>query len=171
MSLTTLVLIILAPVLAWRIYSRLKTQMARQRSVLTRHYSGLLVFVAMVLVPLSEVLPARPLSLAALAGGALVGIALGNWGLRRTRFEQTDEGYFFTPHARLGIAVAMVLVARVLYIGIDIYLDQGTNVPAPRFTGSPLSMLCVGLTAAYFGTYSAGLLRWRRQLEKAARDS
>jgi hypothetical protein len=31
-------------------------------------------------------------------------------------------------------------------------------------------MLCVGLTAGYFGTYSAGLLRWRRRLDKAVRE-
>jgi hypothetical protein len=27
-------------------------------------------------------------------------------------------------------------------------------------------MLCVGLTAGYFGCYSAGLLRWRRRMRK-----
>jgi hypothetical protein len=170
MSFTTLALIILAPVLVWRIYSRLKTQMARQRSILTRHYTGLLVFGAMVVVPLSVVLPGEPLSLAALAGGTLIGIALGNFGLKKTRFEETEQGYYFTPNARLGIALAMVLVARVLYIGVDIYINQGTGMRAPGFTDSPLSMLCVGLTAGYFGTYSAGLLRWRRRLDKAVRE-
>jgi hypothetical protein len=169
MSLTTLALIVLAPILVWRIYARLKAQMARQRSILSRHYTGLLVFGAMVVVPLSEVLPGRPLSLAALAGGALLGIGLANFGLKKTRFEETAEGYYFTPNARLGIAVAMVLVARILNIGVDIYISQGSGMRAPGFTDSPLSMLCVGLTGAYFGTYSAGLLRWRRRLEKAAK--
>lgn len=170
MSLTTLALIVLAPILVWRIYARLKAQMARQRSILSRHYTGLLVFGAMVVVPLSEVLPGRPLSLAALAGGALLGIGLANFGLKKTRFEETAEGYYFTPNARLGIAVAMVLVARILYIGVDIYINQGSGMRAPGFTDSPLSMLCVGLTGGYFGTYSAGLLRWRRRLEKAAKE-
>jgi hypothetical protein len=166
MSLFTLALIVLAPLLVWRIYSRVKTQMARQRSLMTRHYTGLLVFAAMVVVPMSEVFT-KPLSLAGLAGGTLGGIAAGMYGLRKTRFEDTGEGYWFTPNERLGIAMAMVLVARVLYIGVDIYMNQGTGIPAPRFTDSPLTMLCVGLTAGYFGTYSAGLLRWRRALRKA----
>jgi hypothetical protein len=170
MSLTTLALIVLAPVLVWRVYSRLKSQMARQRSILSRHYTGLFVFVAMIVVPLSEVLAGRPLSLAALAGATLAGIALGTFGLKQTRFEETEEGYYFTPNARLGIAVAMVLVARILYIGVDIYINQGTAARAPGFTDSPVSMLCVGLTAGYFATYSAGLLRWRRRLDKAIRD-
>lgn len=166
MQITTIALIILAPLLVWRIYSRLKTQMARQRSIMSRHYTGLLVFAAMIVVPLSETL-ARPLSLAALAGGALAGIALGVTGLRLTRFEDTEQGYYFTPYERLGMAMALVLVARVLYIGVDIYLNKGTGIPAPHFTESPLTMLCVGLTGGYFGTYSAGLLRWRRALRKA----
>jgi hypothetical protein len=165
MPLTTLALIVLAPVLVWRIYTRLKTQMARQRSLMSRHYTGILVFAAMLLVPASEV--ANVLPAASLAAGALAGVALGFYGLRTTRFENTGEGYFFTPNARLGMAAAFVLVARVLYIGVDIYINKGTGIPAPHFTESWLTMLCVGLTGGYFATYSAGLLRWRRALRKA----
>jgi hypothetical protein len=169
MSLTTLALIILAPVLVWRIYARIKGQMARQRSILSRHYTGILVFAAMILVPVSEAMT-RPLSLGALAAGAALGIALGFYGLRHTRFEQTEEGYYFTPNERLGIAAGMVLVARVLYIGLDIYINQGSGVPAPGFTDSPVSMWCVGLTGGYFCTYSAGLMLWRRRLDKTIRE-
>ena len=166
MSLTTAALILLVPVLVWRIYQRLKTQMARQRSIMSRHYSGVLVFAAMVLVPASEVAP-HPLSAAGLAAGTLAGIALGVYGLRLTRFDTNEQGYWFKPNERLGMAAAFVLVARVLYIGVDIYMNKGTGIPAPHFTESPLTMLCVGLTAGYFGTYSAGLLRWRRAQRKA----
>jgi hypothetical protein len=166
MSLTTLALIALLPVLVWRIYQRLKTQMTRQRSILSRHYTGLLVFAAIVLVPVTE-LGDRPFSLAALALGAIGGIALGSYGLRRTRFEDTSEGYFFTPPSRTGVLVAMLLVARVLYLGIEIYMNQGSSQPNPRFSDSPVTMLCVGLTGAYFATFSAALMRWRQRLRKA----
>jgi integral membrane sensor domain MASE1 len=165
LSLTTLALIALFPLLVWRVYSRLKTQMARQRSILSRHYTGLFVFAAMVLVPGSELVD-RPFQLAALAGGAIAGMALGSYGLRRTRFEDTPEGYFFTPPARMGILVAMLLVARVLYLGIEIYMNQGSSQPNPRFTDSPITMLCLGLTAAYFATFSASLMRWRQRKRK-----
>ncbi|RYF01528.1 MAG: hypothetical protein EOO78_10545, partial [Oxalobacteraceae bacterium] len=104
MSLTTLALIALVPFLIWRIYQRLKTQMGRQRSILSRHYTGLFVFSAMLLVPASE-LADRPLELAALAAGAIGGIALGSYGLRRTRFEATPEGYFFSVPQRMSILV------------------------------------------------------------------
>jgi hypothetical protein len=85
--------------------------------------------------------------------------------LKLTRFEETDEGYYFTPNARLGIIIAMLFAARVLYIGFELYANQG---PAPRFTDSLLSMLVVGLTGAYFGTYSIGVLRWRLKRQKAS---
>jgi hypothetical protein len=164
MDLTTIALIILAPVLVWRVYSRVKSRMAQQRSIVSRHYTGLLAFFAMVAVPASEL--ADPLALAALAGGLLAGLALGVYGLRRTRFEETAEGYFFTPDARLGVLVAMALVARVLYLGVLIYANKGSNTPTPRFTDSPLTMLTVGLAAGYFWMYSAGLLRWRMRVRK-----
>lgn len=164
MDLTTIALILLAPVLIWRVYSRVKSRMERQRSIVSRHYTGLLAFFAMAAVPASEL--ADPLTLAALAGGLAAGLALGLYGLRTTRFEVTEEGYFFTPNARLGTLVAMALVARVLYLGVEIYMNKGSNAPTPRFTDSPLTMLAVGLVAGYFWMYSAGLLRWRMRIRK-----
>jgi len=166
MSLTTLALIILVPFLVWRIYQRLKSRMVRQRSIVSRHYTGLLVFGAMLVVPATD-LGDRPFSLAALAAGAIAGIGLGSYGLRRTRFEDTPEGYFFTPPMRMGVLVGMLLVARVIYLGIEIYMNQGSNQPNPRFSDSPVTMFCLGLTAAYFATFSASLMRWRQRLRKA----
>jgi hypothetical protein len=165
MDLTTIALILLTPMLVWRVYSRVKSRMARQRSIVSRHYTGLLAFFAMVALPASEL--SDPLALAALVGGLVAGLALGWHGLRLTRFEDTPEGYFYTPNARLGVLVAMALVARVLYLGVQIYANKGSNAPTPRFTDSPLTMLAVGLAAGYFWMYSAGLLRWRLKLRKA----
>ena len=166
MNLTTLALLVLTPFLVWRVYSRLKTLMARQRSIMTRHWTGLGVFVAMVLVPASE-LVARPATLGWLAFGAAAGVAYGVWGLRLTRFEDTADGCYFTPNARLGILIAMLFAARILYLGFEMYANQGGSTPPPRFTDSPLTMLAIGVTGGYFATLSAGLLRWRLKLKKA----
>ena len=165
MSITTLALILLLPILVWRIYQRLKAQMTRRRSIMSRHYTGLLVFGAMLLVPAAGMTD-RPLSLAALALGAVAGIALGIYGLRRTRFEDTAEGYYFTPPMRMGVLVGMLLVARVIYLGIEVYMNQGSNQPNPRFSDSPLTMYCLGMSASYFATFSASLMRWRLRLRK-----
>jgi hypothetical protein len=167
MTLTTLALLLLTPILVWRIYSRLKTQMARQRSIMSRHYTGVLVFFGMILVSLSEV-ATRPMALGALVAGAALGVFWGVFALKRTVYDDTGGGYFFTPPMRLGIVMGMILVARVLYLGVEIYASQqGNGAPAPRFTDSPLTMLCVGLTGGYFGAYSVGLLLWRRKLRQA----
>jgi hypothetical protein len=170
MNLATLALLVLTPFLVWRVYSRLKTMMARQRSIVSRHWTGLGVFSAMVLVPASELVK-QPASLAWLLVGTAAGIGYGIWGLRLTRFEDTDEGYYFTPNARLGILIAMLFTARILYIGFEMYANQGSNLPTPRFTDSAVTLLAVGLTGGYFGTFSAGLLRWRSKLKKAAAQS
>ena len=164
MNLTTLALLVLTPFLVWRVYSRLKTMMGRQRSIMARHWTGLGVFLAMLLVPASE-LVSRPPMLGWLALGAVFGVAYGVWGLRLTRFEDTDEGYYFTPNARLGILIAMLFTARILYLGFEMYANQGSNTPPPRFTDSLLTMLAVGVTGGYFGTFSAGVLRWRLKLK------
>ena len=167
MNLATLALLVLTPFLVWRIYTRLRSAMARQRSIVSRHWTGVGVFTAMVAVPASE-LVTRPALLGWLALGAAAGIGYAVWGLRMTRFEDTDEGYYFTPNARLGILIAMLFTARILYLGFEMYANQGSNLPTPRFTDSPLTMLTVGLTGGYFATFSAALLRWRMKLKKAA---
>lgn len=166
LSITTLALLVLTPLLVWRVYNRIKARMTRQRSIVSRHYTGVLVFGAMIVVPLVQLFDKLP-SLAALVAGAAFGAGWSMYALKRTRFEDTPQGYYFTPPARLGILMAMILVARILYLGVEIYANQGKGLPAPRLTDEPLTMLCVGLTAGYFAWYSAGLLQWRRRLRKA----
>jgi hypothetical protein len=165
-SITTLALLVLTPLLVWRVYNRIKARMTRQRSIVSRHYTGVLVFGAMIVVPLVQLFDRLP-NLAALLAGAALGTGWSMWALKRTRFEDTPQGYFFTPPARLGILMAMILVARILYLGVEIYANQGKGVPAPKLTDDAITMLCVGLTAGYFGWYSAGLLQWRRRMRKA----
>jgi len=132
MNITTLALLALTPILVWRIYSRLKTQMARQRSIMSRHYTGILVFGALILVPLAQVM-ARPMELAALAAGTALGVFWGVFALRHTRYEDTQEGYWFTPPMRLGIVMAMVLVARILYVVFELYtLGSVVGCSSPR---------------------------------------
>ena len=166
MNITTLTLLVLTPFLVWRIYSRLRTAMARSRSIVSRHWTGLLVFAAMVLVPASELFRRLDM-LGWLALGTAAGVAYGVWAFRHTRLEQTAEGCYFTPPARLGILIAMLFTARILYIGFEMYANQGSNTPTPRFTDSLVTMLAVGLTGGYFGTISAGLALWRYRIRKA----
>ena len=167
MNIQTIALLILVPLLIWRVYARLKRMMARQRSVMSRHWTGLAVFTAMVLVPGYD-LGGQLAPLGWLALGTVTGIGYAVWGLRKTRYEATPEGYFFTPNARLGMLVAMLFVGRIIYVGLEIFVNQGTPNTLPRFTDSPLTLICLGVFAGYFGAYSAGMLRWRFAMKKAA---
>jgi hypothetical protein len=45
-------------------------------------------------------------------------------------------------------------------------MNQGSSRPNPHFTDSPVTMVSLGITAAYFATFSAGLMRWRKQKRK-----
>ncbi|WP_426103528.1 hypothetical protein [Massilia sp. TSP1-1-2] len=166
LSVYTLALLALAPLLVWRIYSRVKGMMKRQRSVMQRHYTGAGVFTAIAAVTASQVAPDLAL-LGWLAVGVGGGIAYGVWGLKLTRFEAVQDGYFFTPNARLGLVIAMLFVACVLFIGFEIYANDGSGQPTPRVTDYVFFLPCLGLMLGYFGTYSAGMLRWRWRLRKA----
>lgn len=165
LSVYTIALLVLAPVLVWRIYSRVKGMMKRQRSIMQRHYTGAGVFTAIVLVAGSQLLD-QPKALAWLAVGTVMGIAYGVWGLKLTHFETVREGYFFTPNARLGLVIAMLFVAAVMYVGFEIYANQGTMSATPKVTDYVFFMPCLGLMAGYFGMYSVGLVRWRMKLRK-----
>lgn len=160
LTLGTVALLILGPLLVWRIYSRVNKLMVRQQSIMARHWTGALVFLAMILVTLSEVVGANPMLMGSWAAGTGFGIGWALFAFKRTRLEITPEGYFYTPFKPLGLLFAMLFAARVLYLLLEVYANQGT-MPLQRLTDSPLTVLAITLMAGYFGTISAGLLRWR----------
>lgn len=170
LSVYTIALLVLAPVLVWRVYSRVKGMMKRQRSVMQRHYTGALVFTGIVLITASQLMYDLG-SLGWLAVGTLGGIGYGVWGLKLTKFESSREGDFFTPNARLGLIIAMLFMAAVMYVAFEIYANQGMGSATPKVTDYIFFMPCLGLMAGYFGTYSVGLLRWRWKLRKAVEAS
>jgi CcdC protein len=161
METSSLVVVALIPLIAWRLYARVKRLMSRQKSRLWRHWAASILF-PLLLLMLGFAAMRNPLSLASLAGGVAVGVALAVWGLKLTRFERTDEGYFFTPNARIGLALSALLVMRIAYrfasVGISGMRDQGA---ALAFTRSPLTQVVVGLVMGYYAAYAMGLLRWR----------
>ncbi len=115
---------------------------------------------------------ARPSSTLALAAGSAVGAALGTYGLRLTKFEQTVSGLFYTPNAHLGIALSLLLLGRIAYRASQVYLSA---VP-PAATGadfvhSALTLLIFGTLAGYYVTYAIGLLRWRGRVTAATADA
>ena len=157
----TITLLILIPLIIWRVYSRIRRMVGRQRLSKIRPWITLTIFPLIILM-LALAAFRHPERLALLAVGLAVGVALSIYGLRRTKFEVTPQGYFYTPNAHLGIALSLLFVARLAYRFVEIYL---LNPTIPRdmqeFGRSPLTLAVFGLLAGYYIGYAVGLVRWR----------
>jgi hypothetical protein len=174
MEMTTIALLVLMPLLVWRIYSRLKRMMGRSRSQLWRHASMAIVLpllLAALALALAQSAQLDLLALSCLGAATLAGAWVGVWGIKLTHFEATDKGLFFTPNLLLGLAVTMLFIARLLYRAMELYVNSRALVPAPLqdFSENPLTLLALGLVAGYYAAYGAGMALWhRRQVSAGA---
>lgn len=158
---TIIALLILLPLLAWRVYARIRRMVGRQRLSRARAWSTLVLFPVLIAL-LAYASHAHLERVMWLAGGLAAGSVLAVYGLRRTLFEPTPEGLFYTPHAHLGVALSLLLVGRILYRLVEIYFIDLTNLPgATDLALSPLTLAVVGLLAGYYMGYAIGLVRWR----------
>lgn len=165
----TLTLVVLVPLLVWRIYARFKRMVGRQRLSKVRPWITLTIFPTLIVL-LLLVVRADPERLEVLAGGLLGGAALGIYGLRKTQFEPTKRGLFYTPNAHLGIALSLLFVGRIVYRFVEVFV-LAPHVPhgMNNFARSPLTLGVFGLLAGYYVAYAIGLLRWRFRVLAAKR--
>ena len=165
MQLTTLALLILIPLLIWRVYLRLRPFFARQESLMWKHWTGAVLFPLMLLGAAASLHDDAP-ALASLSAGVLGGGWLGFFTLKKTRFETVGRRYYFKPYERFGILVCMLFAARVLQIGVELYMNRQSDFPQlitrEMVLRHPLSCVAFGLLAGYLATFSIGMLRWRR---------
>jgi len=160
---STITLLVLAPLLAWRIYARFRRMVRRQQLSRVRPWITLIILPTIVLL-LAYPAYAHFERLLWLAGGLMVGSLLGVYGLRHTRFESTPQGLFYTPHTYLGIALSLLFFARVLYRLVQLSLDTSASHAAPEFAQSSLTLAIFGLLAGYYIAYALGLVRWRNSV-------
>jgi hypothetical protein len=154
-------IVVLIPLIAWRLYRRVRRMIGRQTSRMGRHW-GAVVFFPIVAVLVAVGAWAHPQALAGLGAGLLVGVALAIWGLRLTRFEHTAEGYFYTPNAHIGIALSVVFIARIAWRLLEMPGVPGAQPGATApFAASPLTLTVFGTLIGYYTAYAAGMLRWR----------
>lgn len=171
----TVVLLALFPLIAWRIYSRVRRLVVRQRLSRIRPWITLAVFPLLISL-LGFLAWPDPARLGTLAGGLGCGALLAVYGLRRTRFEPTPQGLFYTPNAHLGIALSLLFVGRIVYRLVEVFaLDPGRPRSGAEFAQSPLTLAVFGLLAGYYIGYAIGLVRWRfavlrRKRERQARE-
>ena len=163
----SLVLVALVPLVAWRIYKRVRRNIGQQKSRLWRHWAGTVL--CPILLALFALGAMRSMDAeVALVGGIVAGLILGAWGLRLTRFAESGGNYYYTPNPYLGVGLSALLVARVLWRFWELYQLHGAMPPAASndLAKSPLTLLLLGLVFGYYATYSFGLLRWRRRASR-----
>jgi len=154
--------------IGWRMVARIRRVIGRQRLSPTRPWFTVLLFPLVLLLVLFTGL-AHPMTTAAMAAGVAVGIVLGLYGTRLTRFEVTPAGLFYTPNAHLGIALSVLLVLRLGYRFVMLQLGgQPFDPQSMQLGNSPLTMAIFGTLAGYYVTYAIGLLRWRASVGKQA---
>jgi hypothetical protein len=155
---------LLVPWFAWRIYRRFHRNVGRQPLHSGRLVTGIVTFglIGGLLLAFSF---QSPRLLEGIGGGLVLGGLLALVGLHLTHFEINQGGpHFYTPNTYIGVALSLLLAARVLYrIGVLYFSDPAAMSSAPAFMQSPLTLLMIGLTAGYYIAYNAGvLIRSRR---------
>jgi hypothetical protein len=162
----TLFLLALIPLIVWRMYSRVRRLVGRQRLSRVRPWITLTLFPLLVLALGYLAFP--NLEVLGWLGGAIAcGALLGAYGLKKTRFEPTREGLFYTPNAHLGIALSLLFAGRIAWRVIEVYvLEPGRTRSPLEFAHSPLTLSIFGLLAGYYIAYAIGLLRWRFAVKK-----
>jgi len=168
--------LIVAPLMAFAIYRRVRGSFGRQPIRTKRMTVRVVMFAVIVgLMMLSGLQDIR------LAEGALGGAAIGASlallvGLRLTRFEQgTDGTDFYIPNPWVGGVLSALLLGRLAwrFLVLAPAFASGTAAaaPGPAPGNSPLTMLVVGLTVGYYLAYYAGVLihhrRHKRQWQAA----
>jgi hypothetical protein len=158
-ALNIVITIALLALIAWRMQARIRRLIGRQHFSRTRAAFTLILFPLLVAL-LSFAPHSQPQEGNYLVAGLALGAVLGLLGLRLTRFEVTGEGHFYVPNAHLGVALSVLLVARLLYRFATGAFGTPAAPPPPGTGLTPLTMLLVGALAGYYWCYAAGLMWW-----------
>jgi len=157
---TLLTALALIPLVGWRMYARFKRMVGKQRFSYARPWISLSIF-PLITVFLVIATQAHPERLWLLAGGSAIGVGLGVFGLRKTKFEVAADGLFYTPNAHLGIALSLVMFGRIIYRAFHVAV-MGPDLASGMSThaATPLTLAIFGVLAGYYVSYAIGLLRW-----------
>lgn len=168
---SALVVAILVPLIAWRIYKRFRRAYGRQRLGKYRSPIAMLLY-AIVVTAITFANRHQPWNLAGFAAALLLGAIIARYALRLTTFEATPSVLYYTPHGPIGIAIASLFVLRLAYRLLEVFvLDHAVARSTAEFARSPLTLGALGLMVGYYACYTFGLLRWRGRVLCASRDA
>jgi hypothetical protein len=157
--------VLIAALVVWGIYRRLRRSFGRQEVHVGRIWFRICLFALVGVLVLAGA--ARDLAtLAGLLAGAAGGAALGYIGLRHTQFEVTAQGRFYTPHTYIGLVVSALFIGRILYrllSGAYLYSAQAAAAanqnPFQAYGRSPLTLAIFGALVGYYLVFYLGVLQ------------
>ncbi|WHZ19858.1 MAG: hypothetical protein OJF55_002007 [Rhodanobacteraceae bacterium] len=160
--------IVIAPLIVWRLYARMRRNFGRQPIQPRRMWAR--VIILSVVIALFALEGLRGPSLAeGVAAGLLGGVVLGIVALRFTRFEIDGINDCYVPNPWIGLALTALLLGRLLYRFMVLYPAM-THAAADGYAAyqrSPLTMAIFGLLIGYYIAYYAGLLLHHRRVTAA----
>ncbi|RCS29369.1 DUF1453 domain-containing protein [Rhodanobacter denitrificans] len=156
--------LVMLPLLAWMVWRRVSRQFGRQPIRRKRMIFRIVMFA--VLGGVLALSGFHHLALAeGLAGGVLLGGALGLLGLRLTRFEvDPAKGDCYVPNPWIGALLTALLLGRLAWRMLVAWPQMQQVSAAPgvmpptAYAASPLTMLVIGLLVGYYIAYFSGLL-------------
>jgi hypothetical protein len=151
---------LLVPLIAFRVYRRMRANFGRQPVQPTRKIVRLVILSLIAALFFMVAMRSAP-ALEAAAGGLVAGVLVGVLGLRLTRFESDANGRYYTPNSYIGAAVTLLLVGRLVYRMVSMYSMPQMGPPQDPFvamTQSPLTLAMVMLTVGYYVMFTAGVL-------------
>ncbi len=158
MSPNIIVPIVIAPLIAWRLYARMRRNFGRQPIQPKRMWTR--VAVLSVVIVLFALEGPWPVVGEGLAAGLLGGAVLGVVALRSTRFEIDGTNGCYVPNPWIGLGLTALLSGRLLYRFMELYpaMSHAAADGYAAYQRSPLTMAVFGLLIGYYIAYYAGLL-------------
>jgi hypothetical protein len=145
------------------IYRRFRRSFGRQPMLPVRMWIRIALLILLSCSLLPSAFKSGQFLLAELAG-AIVGIALGFWGARHTRYA-TYGRLHYVPHTYTGVAVSLLFIGRLVYRVVEWYSQNGAlggaaAVAPPPMVRSPLTVGLIFVVVGYYVCYYAMVL-WK----------
>jgi hypothetical protein len=160
-----------AALLAYVIYRRFRRNFGRQLLSPRRMAWRIALLSAVGAVVLPTAMRSGAF-LSAGVGGVLIGISLGVWASRRTRFERRDDALYYFPHTYTGIAVFALFLGRIAYRIVESRTSSGAAASNPgSLVQSPLTLGMFLVLVGYYVYYYSAILLKSRHIESADLES
>jgi len=164
--------LVIAPLIVWRLYARMRRNFGRQPIQPKRMWTRVAIFSVIALLVATQGL-LDPRLAVGLTAGLVGGVALGIVALKLTRFEIDGQNDCYFPNPWIGMALTALFLGRLLYRFMVLYpeMSHGAAGGFGAYQRSPLTMAILGLLLGYYIAYYAGLLIHHRRVRGTATQS